>query len=547
MTKPSSPIWQSAHRLATGCLGFYGMIEEANPTDNSPNAHGGANHSATRVDTPGGRGWNIAAANNAYLDLGACLNPATLPGTLALRVKTPASALYGRVCYTSDDMAHGLWLEIRNSRTIWAGFGGGGYFAYKETANTVSPGTWYTITAVLASRSNIKVYVDGVEWGGMIFDYSGGGYTPGSGNSTLGRLLYGGSWYYSDLAYDCAGVWGEGWDADDVASFAADPWGLVRSNQPARVVGPMPNWSDFARERSQSAHPELWDGLQGLWMPSLGPTGGALFDVSAFRRHGTLVSNPASPQRDRWSVGARGWWNTFNGAGDYVQLAGTGDLVTSTAQPFTLAAWVNSAADASCFIAGSAIESSPWDGIAFAFGGAASPRRPHLSINAAGTSQGIKCQIDSPLALGMDYLIVATYDGSQSQEGIRLYVDGGVPAQTRSSNGSLGDSLPARPWRIGTDAYGSGTDFFNGCIGPCGIWSRVLAPQEIARLYAEFSHLLRPRPRHTSARLGAVGGPYCVTAAQTFRPGAATGGPFLTGARAGQTFHSGQVAGIVHG
>jgi hypothetical protein len=37
----------------------------------------------------------------------------------------------------------------------------------------------------------------------------------------------------------------------------------------------------YAKNASQSAHPNLWDGLVGAWMPSLGVTGETLRDVQA--------------------------------------------------------------------------------------------------------------------------------------------------------------------------------------------------------------------------------------------------------------------------
>ncbi len=39
------------------------------------------------------------------------------------------------------------------------------------------------------------------------------------------------------------------------------------------------SWQDFARERSESEYPELWEGLEGFWCAGLGPTGLVLFNV----------------------------------------------------------------------------------------------------------------------------------------------------------------------------------------------------------------------------------------------------------------------------
>jgi len=48
--------------------------------------------------------------------------------------------------------------------------------------------------------------------------------------------------------------------------------------------------SDIIATHSESAYPELWDGCVGAWCPSLGATGGMLFDHTSAVRHGTLTS-----------------------------------------------------------------------------------------------------------------------------------------------------------------------------------------------------------------------------------------------------------------
>ena len=50
----------------------------------------------------------------------------------------------------------------------------------------------------------------------------------------------------------------------------------------------------YAKNASQSAHPNLWDGLVGAWMPSLGVTGETLRDVSGNGNHGTLTNMDAA-------------------------------------------------------------------------------------------------------------------------------------------------------------------------------------------------------------------------------------------------------------
>ncbi len=51
-----------------------------------------------------------------------------------------------------------------------------------------------------------------------------------------------------------------------------------------------PSWATgFARSQSDARFPGLWDGLQANYAPSLGATGGALFDVSGRQNHGAIT------------------------------------------------------------------------------------------------------------------------------------------------------------------------------------------------------------------------------------------------------------------
>lgn len=48
--------------------------------------------------------------------------------------------------------------------------------------------------------------------------------------------------------------------------------------------------STIARNQTQSARPELWQGLCGLWMPGVGRQGDRLFDLSGNGGHGTQLA-----------------------------------------------------------------------------------------------------------------------------------------------------------------------------------------------------------------------------------------------------------------
>jgi len=89
----------------------------------------------------------------------------------------------------------------------------------------------------------------------------------------------------------------------------------AKSSQPSLSAG-------YAKSASESANPNLWNGLIGAWMPSLGVTGDTLRDVSGNRNHGTIDN--IDPATD-WVTSEKGLALYFDGVNN---------RVTSTSQDF---------------------------------------------------------------------------------------------------------------------------------------------------------------------------------------------------------------------
>jgi hypothetical protein len=88
-----------------------------------------------------------------------------------------------------------------------------------------------------------------------------------------------------------------------------------------------PSWNQgFARSQGESANPGLWRGLVAAWVPLLGHTGGAAFDLGPEGFHGSLTSLPLSSS---WVISqantALGYAVNFNGSG-YVLTTKLGDF-----------------------------------------------------------------------------------------------------------------------------------------------------------------------------------------------------------------------------
>ena len=91
----------------------------------------------------------------------------------------------------------------------------------------------------------------------------------------------------------------------------------------------------FARNRAEAANPNLWDGLVGLWQPTLGPTGLTLFDQSGYRRNGTLTNMELDTD---WMMTPEGWVLDFGGTDEHVVL----DSTLTFTVPYSLMVWFRS-------------------------------------------------------------------------------------------------------------------------------------------------------------------------------------------------------------
>jgi len=92
----------------------------------------------------------------------------------------------------------------------------------------------------------------------------------------------------------------------------------------------------YAKNASQSAHPELWRGCVFAAAPCLGPTGLTLRDWSGFQSHGTLTNMSAGSD---WVLSGGKWSLDFDGSDDYVNC-GNISSIQPAASRTTIMAWI---------------------------------------------------------------------------------------------------------------------------------------------------------------------------------------------------------------
>ena len=237
--------------------------------------------------------------------------------------------------------------------------------------------------------------------------------------------------------------------------------------------------SGYAKNASQSAHPNLWDGLVGAWMPSLGVTGETLRDVSGNGNHGTLTFMDAATD---WVATSKGLALDFDGVDDYVELS---NGILDPNQDFTVSTFVR-VKDASSYK--TIISNSTYTG--------------SLQIRIENNNQvriidsyqaDVSTFSNFTASINTWYGIVV----NRSSDVYRLYVDGEFKSSFSSSN-----VYSTQPKTIGTNY--NNTERFNGDISNVSAYNRALSPSEIKQLYVDSLAPFRRKQRVSVAVPAAV-------------------------------------------
>lgn len=260
-------------------------------------------------------------------------------------------------------------------------------------------------------------------------------------------------------------------------------------------------WSSgVARNPYESAHPELWRGLVGLWAPSVGVQGMRLWDFSLHRNHGTMTNMT----QGSWVGGKNGWALEFDGSDDYIDIPDDLSLDLNVAGGHTWSFWIRPDGFAQ------------WTGVWSQ--NAVVGSFPDFSIYAHSTTNGTWGPVtngisagwqttgsnrlvihsgDNDLSVGRLSHVIVTYDGSQAQASrMKIYIDG-VDATDTSDVHSIGTISNINPVdiRIGDDST-AGDPEFDGLIDDARFYSRGLTAIEVRQLNHVFpGDILRIRER----------------------------------------------------
>jgi len=226
------------------------------------------------------------------------------------------------------------------------------------------------------------------------------------------------------------------------------------------------------------------DNLVGYWDFSEN-TGQYAYDQSVNTNTGTLGADADAGSDDpTWVDYAPAWTNgkigsglEFDGSDDYVDCGDITDLQFERTDTFTFSVWAKSSYSGFQRFFHKAQGDSPYTGYWF---GQYSDNKPYLELYDA---EGDKIGKKSGTTVNDDvwHYITASYDGSSTEGGIKLYIDGIEETTTALNSGTFNSSIQySESARIGADAA---SIYFTGSIDDVRIYDYARTPAQIAWEY----------------------------------------------------------------
>ena len=273
--------------------------------------------------------------------------------------------------------------------------------------------------------------------------------------------------------------------------------------KPTTIIKPSYQ-AGYARNASESENTNLWDGLVGAWMPSLGVTGDTLKDVSGNGNHGTLTNMDAATD---WVATSKGLALGFDGTDDHVVIPTFGRDLTSQAT-------------VSCIFRPVVVDSTWRKAIIQPY--STSWSNPYYRWQIGTYQNRLFCGFnvnnnyftghlpDTDIASsGNVYHVVGTFKNGV----IRLFVNGISKNQAdKSSIATTIISGVTDEVCIGRDASYFNQERLNGNVYQASIYNRALSPQEIKQLYVDSLAPFRKKQRVS------VAVPAAVTPSATYHP-----------------------------
>jgi hypothetical protein len=232
----------------------------------------------------------------------------------------------------------------------------------------------------------------------------------------------------------------------------------------------------FARYAAESAYPELWRGLVGMWRPSLGQSN-ALLDRSGYGNDG-ILNGFASPHtaNSGWQLNSRGMGLRFDGTDDYVNC-GAPALVPTGNDPRTFSFWFS----ADVFDTGTSYNIlTLYEGVGNGNGFWIFAEDNAVSIGFSGH------RIITPkatLSTGVWYHVAAVVPvGAINTADVLVYIDGINQALSSEAGASQVLNSDIIEVSIGSGEGDSAVNPFDGFVDEVAIYNRELSQGEIVMI-----------------------------------------------------------------
>ncbi|MBI3384566.1 LamG domain-containing protein, partial [Candidatus Gottesmanbacteria bacterium] len=221
--------------------------------------------------------------------------------------------------------------------------------------------------------------------------------------------------------------------------------------------------------------PQVDANTVGLWhMDETSGSGAYIKDATANANHGTPTGTSVVD-------GFYGKARSFNGTSDYITVAHSSSINFEITNPFSIEAWVKAAntSDSALPIVAKWANSSS-GGYIFTIRNAA----PNIDIALQTTTNGNRIYwrgaVGTSITKWNHYAM--TYDGSQSVNGVKVYVNGSAISSSYTENNPLGSGMiNTAALKIGADPGGFG--YGNGTVDEVKISNVVRTAEEIAEAY----------------------------------------------------------------
>ena len=172
----------------------------------------------------------------------------------------------------------------------------------------------------------------------------------------------------------------------------------------------------------------------------------------------------------------------FDGTDDYATIADSDDLTfgdSSTDSPFSISAWIkNDSIGNTQRIVTKDTGGGVYEYL-FTINGAGYLA---LYLYDNGSVNNIYASTNVSLLTGVWYHVVATYDGSGSNTGITLYVDGATGTISRGAGGSY-VAMHNTSGNVSIGRLPSGSQFFSGKIDEVAVIPSELSAAQVAAIY----------------------------------------------------------------